>query len=247
MSGCPAPTLLSPSTFTLDKLKTDVAWPGLSGLISIPVFLATLGYYGFSLVLYRLLPGYQVDGIALKRSGKKLRYHFNGFVSALVTLSLLAFGTLYGGPNFAVWTFINDNYVQILTVNIIISYVLATYVYVRSFSVPTPSSKKATTTRELAEGGATGNVIYDWYIGRELNPQIQLPMIGQIDIKSWCELRPGMLGWAILDIAFIMKQWSTYGYITDSIRKHLTRTGYISELGTDRSSPRHFRSILLHH
>ena len=31
------------------------------------------------------------------------------------------------------------------------------------------------------------------------------------------ELRPGMLGWVTLDLAFMAKQYRTYGYITDSM------------------------------
>jgi delta14-sterol reductase len=32
------------------------------------------------------------------------------------------------------------------------------------------------------------------------------------------ELRPGMLGWLILDLAFMAKQYKSYGYVTDSMR-----------------------------
>ena len=126
---------------------------------------------------------------------------------------ILAAGTFVEGPRFPVWTFINDNYIQIVTANILIAYILATYCYIKSFSVkPNDPSQ-----RELAAGGTTGNIIYDWYIGRELNPRIDVPFIGEVDIKSWCELRPGMLGWIVLDLAFVMKQWATYGRVTDSI------------------------------
>ena len=100
--------------------------------------------------------------------------------------------------------------------NIIISYALATFVYVRSFSVQQP---KDPNNRELARGGITGNMIYDWYIGRELNPTVTLPFIGELDIKTFMEVRPGMLGWIILDLAFLMRQWQTYGYVTDSMSK----------------------------
>ena len=60
-------------------------------------------------------------------------------------------------------------------------------------------------------------MLYDWFIGRELNPRIIVPILGEIDIKVFCELRPGMLGWVLLDLAFIARQYKTYGYITDSI------------------------------
>ena len=72
-------------------------------------------------------------------------------------------------------------------------------------------------SRELAAGGHSGNLIYDWFIGRELNPRITLPFFGTIDIKAFCELRPGMLGWILLDLAFIAHQYKLYGYVSDSI------------------------------
>merc|ERR1712093_271620 len=59
--------------------------------------------------------------------------------------------------------------------------------------------------------------LYDWFIGRELNPRVTLPLIGEIDIKEFMELRPGMMGWAILDFTFIARQYRSYGYVTDSI------------------------------
>jgi len=130
-------------------------------------------------------------------------------------MAILAAGTYVQGPDFPVWKFITDNYIQLLTSNIIISYVLATYVYIKSFSV----KQNDPDDRELAAGGVSGNMLYDWYIGRELNPRVNVPLIGEVDIKSWCELRPGMLGWIILDLAFIMAQWRAYGKITDSISK----------------------------
>ena len=71
--------------------------------------------------------------------------------------------------------------------------------------------------RVLAAGGHTGNMLYDWFIGRELNPRVTLPLLGEIDIKEFMELRPGMLGWMLLDFAFVAKQYRTYGYVTDSI------------------------------
>jgi protein-S-isoprenylcysteine O-methyltransferase Ste14 len=121
---------------------------------------------------------------------------------------------LVEGAEWPVWTFISDNYVQLLTTNILIAYAISTYVYVASFSVKHP---KDPGQRELAQGGHTGNVLYDWFIGRELNPRVTLPIFGEVDIKAWCELRPGLLGWIILDLAFIMQQYRNFGKVTDSI------------------------------
>lgn len=43
-----------------------------------------------------------------------------------------------------------------------------------------------------------GMVVYDFFMGRELNPRI-----GPVDLKFFCELRPGLIGWVILDLSFV--------------------------------------------
>ena len=131
----------------------------------------------------------------------------------MATLAVCAAGTVAQGADFPVWTFIYDNYLQILTANILIAYGLATFVYVRSFSVKPGNAEN----RELAAGGHSGNMLYDWFIGRELNPRVTLPLLGEIDIKVFCELRPGLMGWMLLDFTFIARQYRNYGYVTDSI------------------------------
>jgi len=91
VSGCPAPSLLSPTTlFTppalstrsgtqhaLETLKAEVGWPGVAGLINTEAVVGTLVWYGLSLLLYVLLPASEVEGVEL-RSGGRLKYRFNG-------------------------------------------------------------------------------------------------------------------------------------------------------------------------
>jgi delta14-sterol reductase len=67
-------------------------------------------------------------------------------------------------------------------------------------------------------------MIYDFWIGRELNPRITLPIpfVNQaskvIDLAVFCELRPGMLGWILLDLANIAHQYKVNsGNLTASI------------------------------
>lgn len=201
-----------PSTLTLAKLKAETGWPGLSGLASWEATGAVLGWYLLSLVLQTVLPGTTKQGTKLATGGK-LTYKFNSFTSALFTFALLAAGTVWKGANWSVWTFIWDNYVQIFTANLLIAYVLATFVYIRSFSVVPGNAEK----RELATGGHSGNMLYDWFIGRELNPRITVPVFGTIDIKVFMEMRPGLLGWIVLDLAFMAHQYATYGFVTDSM------------------------------
>lgn len=228
ISGCPAPSLLSPSklftppAFTTQTswehatsvLAKETGWPGWGGLVTANGMLGTLAWYMLSLVLYAVLPAQEVDGIELQNGGR-LKYRFNAFSSAATILAICAAGTFAQGADFPVWSFINRNYVGLVSSNLLVSFLLAVYVYVRSFEVKRGNKE----LRELAAGGHSGNIIYDWFIGRELNPRITLPFAGEVDIKAWMELRPGMLGWLILDLAFMAKQYKSYGYVTDSMRK----------------------------
>ncbi|ROT36183.1 Delta(14)-sterol reductase [Sodiomyces alkalinus F11] len=214
VTGCPAPSLLDPRNLSLEQFKQEVGWPeeGILGLGSVNATLAVLGYYLLNGLLYRFLPAIEAEGVILA-SGGRLKYRFNSLSSNLVIISICLAGTLAQGAEWPVWVYIADNYIPILTANMLIAFGLATFVYVRSFSVK-PGNKE---NRELAEGGASGNIIYDWFIGRELNPRVVVPIIGEIDIKQWMEVRPGLLGWSVLNFAFVAKQYRTFGFVSNSI------------------------------
>ena len=196
-------------------LKSQIPWPadGFTGFASWGATGWVLVYYLLSLFLYRALPAQKVRGTKLRESNQSLKYHFNSFSSTLVQVAACGIGTYLYGANFVVWTYIDNNYLQILSANMIFATIISTLVYIRSFSVK-PGNKDL---RELARGGCTGNLIYDFYIGRELNPRITLPISGEIDIKTWLEMRPGLTGWLLLDLAFVAKQYRLYGYVSDSI------------------------------
>ena len=90
VSGTPPPSLRDPGAlFTapllstksgwqhgLDTLKRETGWPGVSGLLSTEAVLGTLAWYGWSLLLYVLLPAQEVEGTELATGGR-LRYRFN--------------------------------------------------------------------------------------------------------------------------------------------------------------------------
>lgn len=69
-----------------------------------------------------------------------------------------------------------DNYVPLITAAVLFSTALSAYLYASSFA----------RGRLLARGGATGYRLYDFFIGRELNPRL-----GGFDLKEFCELYPG--------------------------------------------------------
>ncbi|XP_023586705.1 delta(14)-sterol reductase LBR isoform X2 [Trichechus manatus latirostris] len=46
-----------------------------------------------------------------------------------------------------------------------------------------------------------GNAVYDFFIGRELNPRI-----GAFDLKYFCELRPGLIGWVLINLVMLLAE-----------------------------------------
>ena len=79
ITGCPVPSVLQPSTLTLEKLKKETGWPkdGIYGLASLEVTGWVVAYYLLNLALYTALPAEEFLGTEL-RSGGKLKYRFNG-------------------------------------------------------------------------------------------------------------------------------------------------------------------------
>src|SRR5690348_6233087 len=79
------------------------------------------------------------------------------FVSAVLILVGCGIGTYFYGPDFPLWPFLWDNYLQVLTANLLIAVAISVFVYLRSFTVPV-SAKANSTHRELAPGGHSGNI-----------------------------------------------------------------------------------------
>lgn len=79
---------------------------------------------------------------------------------------------------------------------------LSVYVYLESFSQ----------NRLLASGGNTEYGIYNFFIGRALNPRV-----GSFDLKHFFELYPGMIGWLVIDLGMLQEQYKQLGYVTSSM------------------------------
>jgi delta14-sterol reductase len=194
--GCPTSSFLSSP---IEYLKSQ--WPGWSGLYSHQVMLAYLAWFFGNLGLQYALPGAVREGVPL-RDGTRLKYKQNATETYLAILSYCAFMTYREGFSWSLWTWIWENQLQIITATIIFAIAQAFYTYISSFF----------TDEHLAEGGNTGNLLYDWFIGRPLNPRI-----GNWDLKVFCELRPGMMMWPLLNFAHLAHQYNTFGRVTDSI------------------------------
>ena len=106
-----------------------------------------------------------------------MTYKLNGFRVFVATVVVGAFGTSMGWFDLAS---VHDNFLSMLTAMVVFAYALSAYLYASSFG----------RGKMLAKGGDTGNAIYDFFIGRELNPRI---LAGAFDLKVFCELTPGSI------------------------------------------------------
>ena len=180
------------------SLRLDPTLPKPEDYWHPHAFLIIIIWFIFHALIYLSPLGKTAEGTTI-RDGSRLKYKLNGLHAFVISHILFIVGYCYYKVPV---TFVYDHYLAFAVGATIFSYALAVYVYVRSF-------------REgalLAVGGNSGNVIYDWFIGRELNPRI-----GIFDWKVFCEMRPGLIGWVIINYCMLVKQYELHGHVTTSM------------------------------
>lgn len=177
--------------------KFPVNWRSFFDIEATLIF---LGWFSFQAILYMLPVGRVVSGQpTIIGNRARLPYRCNGFF-AFVT-SILAFcAALY----FKVpVTKAYDKFFQLMTSAFLFSFALAVFLYIKAKLAP---------ENKIAPGGNTGNLIYDFFMGHELNPRI-----GSFDFKFFCEMRPGLIGWTMINLVFLVKDYEKDGEIDPSL------------------------------
>jgi len=99
-------------------------------------------------------------------------------------------------------TIVYDHWPALLTIGNIFGFCLAVIVYIKAHYFPTH--------REDVK--FSGNFIYDFFMGAELNPRI-----GEFDFKLFFNGRPGIIGWSITNLSFMAAQYRNHGTVTTSM------------------------------
>lgn len=174
-------------------------WPSNTQFFTLEACAVFLAWMALQVILHIVLPGPKAQGTLLS-DGSRLTYKFTGLLNFTISMAILIyFGFITNQLNLS-WAY--DNYIPLLTASILFSFSLSFYLYISSFI----------NNSILAAGGNTGIAIYDFFIGRELNPRI-----GSLDLKEFCELYPGLIGWAALNLAMAHKQYSTTSHVSISM------------------------------
>ncbi|XP_076464854.1 delta(14)-sterol reductase TM7SF2-like isoform X2 [Babylonia areolata] len=164
----------------------------ISMLVDMEATFIFLGWFVFQALLALLPLGRVVEGQPLK-SGQRLKYRLNGFLALVISLLAMCGGFYFKLPV----TVIYKKFFKVMTAAVVFSFMLSLFLYIKSRFVP-PS--------KLSVPGNSGNVIYDFFMGHELNPRI-----GPLDLKFFCELRPGLIGWVMLNVAMLLEAYQQGG------------------------------------
>lgn len=164
--------ILVPNVICDEKQCSITKLPNFGKYKSIEAFLdydALAFYSGYVLLMAFLsaLPfgGPKVNGLPNKQG--KLSYRLNGtFVLICTSAALIALEYL----NVPVVATVLDKYFQIVVSSLVVSFLVAIYLYVRSFYVSVSA---------LNPHAISNSQIYNFWIGREINPRI----LNVIDMK----------------------------------------------------------------
>lgn len=190
---CHGETCLTDSKFVMKSIDISV-------LFTWNALLTFLCWMLFQICLHLLVPGGMAEGVILP-DGSRLKYKLTGLTNFFVTIGIaIYFGFFTSSLNLS-WLY--DNYVPLMTSAILFSFCLSMYLYASSFMAG----------RLLAEEGSrTGNPVYEFFLGRELNPRIF-----SLDLKEFCELYPGLIGWVVLNLGMAHKQYTMTGTVSSSM------------------------------
>ncbi|GAA5858787.1 hypothetical protein JCM1840_006556 [Sporobolomyces johnsonii] len=180
----------------INSMRNDAWWESLWSWEAVAVYGA---WYAWTVACWYVLPGKEVEGAEM-RNGKKLTYKMNAFATMMLTLALLGLWTYKRGLGLLLY--IPHHWPQLISAALAMSYTQAMFVFFQSYMGE----------QMLALGGNTSNAFYNWFIGRGLNPRL-----GSFDIKSFNEMRPGLILWVIIDLAMVAFQYERIGRVTDSM------------------------------
>ena len=192
--ACDDKSCFGTGDFDLEYVKVQ-----MKSLFEPKAFGVCVAWWLFQAFLYVALPGNVVKGVALKKTGKRLDYKMNGHLAFWVTLLIMghAYPKETGGFGAFPLAYLYDHFPQLAFAASCLSFLSAVACYALSFRIKEDHL--------LAEPGNSGNHIYDFFMGRELNPRL----FGFFDLKFFNELRPGLVGWLMIDIGCLLKQSET--------------------------------------
>lgn len=171
-------------------------WAGFARALA-PTWEATavyLGWFFLQAALQAWAPGRVVEGTPLP-DGRRLKYKMNGPWSFAISLLVVAGLHVTELLPLRFWA---DQIGALVSVITLWSLAFAGAMYWWG---------KRTDPRKL-----TGSFIADYFMGAGHNPR--WPRDGLFDFKFFCEARPGLILWVVINASFAHLQYETYGFVS---------------------------------
>jgi len=194
---------------SFEKLWNDFTWGDFAVLTKDKWIAAKIlfGWFSFQWVLAllpdicsRYIPNY-IGGEQWGQrtpSGRILKYNINGLQAWIITHVLFLLG-IYRGYQF---TWVVYHWLAIFFAANMIGYTLTLLAYIKAKIFPThPKDNKE-----------TGYSWYDMIMDIEFNPRF----FG-FDFKLFFNGRPGIIGWSILNLCFMLVQYERFGMVTNAM------------------------------
>ncbi len=162
---------------------------------SAPVVAAYLGWLALQAALFAWLPGRTTTGV-VEPDGRRHRYRLNGFMALSVTVgaavAAVVAGLVPGGIFYDVWGAL------VTTANIT--------VLVGCVAVCAIGRRQATPDERRL------NWLEAYTLGACRNPRV-----GRFDLKFFCESRPSMILWVLIDLSLAAKQFELHGTVSNAM------------------------------
>lgn len=154
-----------------------------------------LGWLAFQIGLAVFLPGRIAQGVPLE-DGRTLPYKLNGLSALVVTLvvvfALVAFDVLPA-------TFFYDHLSPLVTTANVVVLALCGVMYAIGRKQASPKERLL-------------NPLEAYFVGATRNPRT-----GSLDWKFFCESRPGMILWVLMNLSFAAAQYERHGSVSNAM------------------------------
>jgi delta14-sterol reductase len=157
-----------------------------------------LGWFALQVALQLWAPGPVVEGTELPQGGR-LKYRTNGPAAMAITLLLAIGGTWAGWLDPSV---VSEQFGALITVMTAFTWCFSAFLYWWG--------KQHGQARHLS-----GSLVHDFWMGTGHNPRI--PAGGLFDLKFFCEARPGLILWVVIDLALAWTQYAQTGSVSTAM------------------------------
>lgn len=154
-----------------------------------------LGWIAFQALLASLLPGRTVHGVPLP-DGRSLPYRLNGLLAFGITVALAVLLVVAG---LVPATFLADQFEALLTTTNLLVLTGCLWLLWLGRRQATPEERALNPLEAYTLGGCRN------------------PRLGSLDLKFFCEARPGMILWVLIDLSLAAKQLELHGSVSNAM------------------------------